>query len=52
MDPVRLDDIDDGLKRELIILLEAAGAAAFVFTLSASLLLLLLWYGHAQPSVT
>ena len=32
VDPVRLDDIDDGLKRELIILLEAADKAAFVFT--------------------
>ena len=52
MDQIKLDDLDDELKRELNILLEAAGAAAFVFTLSASLLLLLLWYGHAQPSVT
>ena len=31
-----MEDLDDGLKRELFILLEAADAAAFVFTSSAS----------------
>ena len=46
-DQVRLDDLDDRLKRELISLLQAADAAAFVFTSSASLLLLLLWHGPA-----
>ena len=31
-----MEDLDDGLKRELFILLEAADVAAFVFTSSAS----------------